>query len=262
MPNNLLTAGEFARLASTTKRTILFYAEKGILPPKKIDSWTKYRYYEPRQIVDFQVILLLQKMGFSLENIKKLLRKKSLRDAFLSQKKSVEREINQLQTTLKDIGIYYSNIAKTATLVNPVVKKIKPFNIYYIDKLGPYSQIGSYFEEFYKYFTKLPKNTVSLTIYEDYGYRPQKAKIKIGYIIKPGIKIKKGVINPVKKMAVPGFKTLSYTHNGSSKLLSLLWQELAKYRKSENLKPNLSLPFEDMEFYYEDSSTELIMPIK
>ena len=74
MQNNLLTAGEFARLARTTKRTIHWYCQKGILKPKMLDG-SKYRYFAPEQIIDFQVILLLRRLNFSVEEVKKYLQK-------------------------------------------------------------------------------------------------------------------------------------------------------------------------------------------
>ena len=56
--NILITAGEFAKLAGTTKRTIHFYDEKGVLKPIKINK-SNYRLYDERQILDYQMILLL-----------------------------------------------------------------------------------------------------------------------------------------------------------------------------------------------------------
>ena len=43
--NNFITAGVLARLASTTKRTIHFYDEKGVLKPIKTNR-SKYRLYQ------------------------------------------------------------------------------------------------------------------------------------------------------------------------------------------------------------------------
>ena len=57
MHQNLLTPAEFAKLARTTKRTVLWYAEKGILLPHTT-SESGYRLYLPEQIIDFQSILL------------------------------------------------------------------------------------------------------------------------------------------------------------------------------------------------------------
>ena len=72
--DNLITAGELAKLASTTKRTILFYDEKDVLKPVKVNG-ANYRYYLESQILDFQRILLLSTLGVSLDEMKKYLKK-------------------------------------------------------------------------------------------------------------------------------------------------------------------------------------------
>ena len=42
--------GEFSYLAETTIKTIRYYDKIGLLKPKKIDEFTKYRYYDESQI--------------------------------------------------------------------------------------------------------------------------------------------------------------------------------------------------------------------
>ena len=73
--HNLITAGELARLASTTKGRFFFDDEKGVLKPVKVGS-SKYRYYDQRQILEYQRILLLSNLGVSLGEMKKYVRKK------------------------------------------------------------------------------------------------------------------------------------------------------------------------------------------
>ena len=94
MQNNLLTVGEFASLAETTKRTVLWYEEKGILKPKQIDPENKYRLYEADQIIDFKAILLLRKLSFSLREIKNFLAKhNSPMTLFNLKKKSLKQQL-------------------------------------------------------------------------------------------------------------------------------------------------------------------------
>lgn len=257
-----LSIGEFAKLSETTKRTILWYAEKGILLPKKIDPGSGYRFYTPGQIIDFKAILLLRKLNFSLAEIKNFLAKHNSPENLFNLKKSaLKQEITRLQTTLIDTDRYYQNLRITGTLVNPKVKVIPSFPVYYIAKLGPYHRISEYFNELRSYFEYIPKRTLGLVIYEDIGYQPKNAKTKICFQIKPGLKLKPTVQELVKKMTVPGFKALSYTHTGSSQLLSLLWQELKKYRLKNNYQEDNNLPFEDIEISLSDHVTEMLMPI-
>ncbi len=140
MPNNLLKSGEFARLARTTKRTVLWYEQKEILKPKEIDELSNYRRYLPWQIIDFQVILLLTRLRFSLKEIRTYLAKnKSLKDLFRSKRPLVVKEIVSLQKALKNIDQYYKNLETNGTLVNPIVKQIKPFTLYYCNYIVIFS---------------------------------------------------------------------------------------------------------------------------
>lgn len=262
MSQDLLTIGEFVKLAETTKRTVLWYEEKGILNSKEKKAGNGYRFYSTDQIIDFKAILLLRKLNFSIVEIKKFLgNHNSPETLFNLKKKALKQEITDLQTALKSTEDYYQNIKKTGTLVNPKVKTVKSMPVYYIDKTGPYREISNYFEELRTYFDCVPKETLGLVIYEDQGYQPKNAKTKICFVIRSGLKIKSEAKEIIKTMVVPGFKALSYTHNGSSKLLSMLWQEMKKYRTKNGFKENKSMPFEDIELSLESHITEMLMPI-
>lgn len=96
--------------------------------------------------------------------------------------------------------------------------------------------------------------------------------MKIGVISQENMELKKSANGIVKKESLPSFKALVYTHHGSGTLVSLLWQELEKYREQKHISPNYDLPFLDMEFYKKTSLNkpmeednmifELYLPIK
>lgn len=271
MTNDMITAGQFAKLARTTKRTVTWYDEKGLLKPAIVEE-NGYRYYQPYQIIDFQVILLLRKLGFSIEEIKEYLNNNhSLKDLFKLKEKVVRDQIHELEKSLINITGYYKSLDNNGTLVEPEVKEMKPFAIYYIEKEGQYAKIKEYGQELKSYFAKIPQNAVYLTIFFG-GYDPEKAKMKIGVIAQDTMQLKKKAEKIVKKETIPTFKSLVYTHHGSGTLVSLLWQELAKYRQQKGLAQDMSLPFLDMEFYKRTSLNkpmeednmifELYLPIK
>lgn len=262
MQPDLLTVGQFAALAETTKRTVLWYEEKAILKPKAINPENGYRLYGTGQVIDFKAILLLRKLNFSIAEIRSWLARDNLTETLFNLKKQVlKREIADLQTALSDTEKYYQNLKKTGTLVDPRVKTIGPLSVHYIEKEGPYYKIGDYFEHMRRYFEDIPESTSGLVIYEDIGYKPERAKVKICFVERPGLKLKTEAERVVRKMAVRRFKALSYTHVGSSKLLSLLWQEMRKYRDKNNYKEDKSLPFEDLELSQSARVTEMLMPI-
>lgn len=67
----LLKSGEFAELCGTTKETILHFARMGVLLPYRTER-NRYRVYRPEQLYDYEFIMLLQKTGATLDDIRQL----------------------------------------------------------------------------------------------------------------------------------------------------------------------------------------------
>jgi DNA-binding transcriptional MerR regulator len=246
--DNLITAGELAKLAYTTKRTIIWYSKLGLLEPVKIAP-NGYRLYNESQVLEYQMILLMRTLGVSLTEIKSYLSKKGqLSGLFDEKKEEIKQEINSLQFKLNVVESCLNNINDNGTMVKPVViSNFKPLEIYYIEKTGPYSKIGQYCEELYNMFSKYGINWVTLTVFMDTGYQPKKCKMKIGVIANPSMMIKAEYKNTVNKMELTPGKVISYTHNGSGDLLSLFWKELEKYCRLHKIKVNYDIP--DFEIY-------------
>ncbi len=67
-----LKIGEFSQLMQVTVKTLRHYEQKGLLLPDEVDEWTGYRYYSIDQMQKLQAIRDLQRLGFSLDEIKDL----------------------------------------------------------------------------------------------------------------------------------------------------------------------------------------------
>ena len=67
-----LKIGEFSKLMQVTVKTLRHYEQKGLLAPDEVDEWTGYRYYSIDQMQKLQSIRDLQRLGFSLDEIKEL----------------------------------------------------------------------------------------------------------------------------------------------------------------------------------------------
>jgi DNA-binding transcriptional MerR regulator len=65
--------GEFSRIARVTIDTLRHYDALGLLKPANVDPFTGYRYYSARQLVSLNRILALKEVGFSLEEIARIL---------------------------------------------------------------------------------------------------------------------------------------------------------------------------------------------
>ena len=65
--------GDFSRLAQVSVKTLRYYDRLGLLTPAWIDRYSGYRYYTAGQLPRLNRILALKDLGFSLDQVKRLL---------------------------------------------------------------------------------------------------------------------------------------------------------------------------------------------
>ncbi|RVU70799.1 MULTISPECIES: MerR family transcriptional regulator [Lactobacillus] len=98
----LLSISEFAKMAGTTRRTLIFYDQKGIFTPQKIAA-NGYRYYGYSQLYQIGFILGLRDLGLSVEEIKDYLSDDSsdaLNKKLIPLREKVEQRIRNLEQIL------------------------------------------------------------------------------------------------------------------------------------------------------------------
>ncbi|MBD5807028.1 MerR family transcriptional regulator [Limosilactobacillus walteri] len=98
----LMTISQFAKVVGTSRRTLIFYDQKGIFKPAKIMT-NGYRYYKYEQIYQINFILGLRELGLSVEEIKDYLNDSSseaLNKKLSALKEKVQLRIKNLQQVL------------------------------------------------------------------------------------------------------------------------------------------------------------------
>lgn len=100
-----LKIGEFSQLMQVTVKTLRHYETKGLLLPDEVDEWTGYRYYSLAQMQRMQSIRQLQRLGFSLEEIKELLEDQT-------HTPSIELLDEKIRATEKQLGELNERLAK------------------------------------------------------------------------------------------------------------------------------------------------------
>ncbi len=105
----LYTAGEIAKIAGVSLRTIRFYDVKGLLKPVSY-SEAGYRYYNQESLVVLQKILMLKYLGFSLQQIESMIHddvsaKKDTNMQLAEQKQLLLEKKNELEQMITTIEI-------------------------------------------------------------------------------------------------------------------------------------------------------------
>ena len=94
--------GEFSQITRVTVDTLRYYDALGLLKPANVDPFTGYRYYSARQIMSLNRIVALKEVGFSLEEIARILEDKlttdQLRGMLKAQLVRAESEIESAQS--------------------------------------------------------------------------------------------------------------------------------------------------------------------
>ena len=105
----LLRIGELAKLSGISVKALHVYEKKNIIKPVYVDENTGYRYYSPNQFRLVESLLELQDMGFSLDEISKILSGKCSReevsDMFDDKKILLQERIWKLEAKIKELSV-------------------------------------------------------------------------------------------------------------------------------------------------------------
>jgi DNA-binding transcriptional MerR regulator len=106
--------GEFSQITRVTVDTLRYYDAIGLLKPVKVDPFTGYRYYSAKQLMSLNRILALKEIGFSLEEIARILQEKlsndELRGMLKAQLVQAERDMQTAQLRQQRILARLNNL--------------------------------------------------------------------------------------------------------------------------------------------------------
>lgn len=122
-----LKIGEFSQLMQVTVKTLRHYEQKGLLLPDEVDEWTGYRYYTTDQMQKLNNIRDLQRLGFSLDEIKLLYEGESHRP-------SIRQLTEKIKETERQLHLLIDRRTKLLSWRNSI-KEIKTMDIFSIQSL-------------------------------------------------------------------------------------------------------------------------------
>lgn len=110
----MLRIGDFSKLAQVPIATLRYYDQLGILKPANVDKFTEYRYYTVEQLPRLNRILALKDLGFSLEQVERLVNDNisvnELSGMLAKQQAEGEKEMQELQARLRRVELRLEEI--------------------------------------------------------------------------------------------------------------------------------------------------------
>lgn len=135
--------GEFSQLAQVTVRTLHHYDELGLLKPAQIDRFTDYRYYTVEQLPRLNRILALKDLGFSLDQITRLLKDdmpaEQLRGMLKLKQAEIEQHLQEERLRLQRVAARLRQIEQEGHVsqYEVVLKKVAPLTVATLRQIVP-----------------------------------------------------------------------------------------------------------------------------
>lgn len=118
--------GQFSLMTKVTVKALRFYEDEGLLYPVYVDPSTGYRFYDTSQLPTVHKIVSLKQCGFSIPEIKQILRGGNMEPFFESQISQLKDDLTNIQSKLSSIQSYVDSLEKEKTLPYTVVIKELP----------------------------------------------------------------------------------------------------------------------------------------
>jgi DNA-binding transcriptional MerR regulator len=231
----MLSIGEFSKICRCTTKTLRHYDRIGLLKPVRHNRGTGYRYYEISQLFRMLFIQKLKKYGFTLEEIKKLLKSepKELKTALLLKQTQKTDEIEKQKVLLKQMKMDLWNLEKGIDIMEKVNIEIKLAEIPDAPILSLRENIA--IENFNRLFGKvmdLLKQTglecvgPPVAIYHSPEFDPENTDVEIGFPVKTA---------GSRTRVLKGGPCALAVHKGSYAALSQTYARLAEWVEEEGL---------------------------
>lgn len=238
----MFSIGEFSTVTGLTVKTLRFYHEQGVLEPTSIDPGSGYRFYSESKIEVARVIAALRDLGFSVAEVKEILRNHD-DDAdiltFLESRRQLieERMRNDRQTyqRLKEIITHEREaIAKMSSTDYQIEEKmIEPMLIARVRMQGKYSDCGPGYG---KIGRKLGRHICgkAMMLCHDNEYRENDATFDVAMPVRKGESVDDIVVEEL-----PGGRCISLMHLGPYPEMGRTYERLLKYAAEHDIKYQL-----------------------
>ncbi|WP_125153405.1 MerR family transcriptional regulator [Clostridium rectalis] len=220
--------GEFSKLNKVSINTLRYYDEIGLLKPIKTDIESGYRYYSAKQLPKLNKIIGLKDLGFSLNEILRIINNNANKEIILNMLDQREKEITSTmkgeQIKLSKLHYIIKNLKyeEGVTMLNSnvIIKEIEPLKVISHRKIiNDYSCQHNLWISLKKFINEnnLKVSSPWLSIYHDEGFKEKNVDIEVSvnlisnttgnteFIVKQ--------LEPIKKMAC-------IIHKGSYETLS------------------------------------------
>ncbi len=227
----MIKIGDFSKLSQVPVKTLRYYDEVGLLTPAEVDRFTGYRYYATAQLPRLNRVLALKDLGFSLEQIGRILdagvTAEQLRGMLRLRQVEQQARVREEQDRLARVEARLSQIEKEATMpkYEVVVKQVEPLRVASVRGVIPaYNQQGTLWNELMGFLHQRSAAPAGppIALYHDEGYKESDVDVEAAQPIAKAPQAE----GRVKIRELPAVTVASTIHHGPYTSLSQAYDAL------------------------------------
>jgi effector-binding domain-containing protein len=238
----MLKIGDFSKLSQVTVKALRLYDQLGLLKPIHVDHVTSYRYYSANQLPRLNRILALKDLGFSLEQIAKLLDENLPPAQIRGMLRLKQAELQQLvageQARLLRVEIQLRQIEQENSMPNYdiVLKKLEPIKVASIREILPsFANVSKLYDELYNYLQQqgVQEFNYFAGIWHDREYKESDVDWEFAISVNKLIPSN----GRVQIYELPGYETTACAvHQGSYNTMKQAYNALASWIEAHGYK--------------------------
>ncbi len=266
----MLKIGDISKLTQVSVKTLRYYDEVGLFKPAQADPVSGYRYYSVVQLRQLHRILALRDLGFSLEQIARLMDEgpsaEELRGMLRLRQAEQQQRVLKEQECLERVEALLNLIQNESNMNTDevIIKETAAQRVASIRGTIPaYNQVGQLFG---KLFDLLPPETAKgaiFAIWHDEEYKEQDVDAEACVPVHERYQGEA----PLQIAHLPAIKVASAIHHGAYKTLNQSYQLILKWLEANGYR--IGGPFREIYLHYghpvrqDDPSyvTEIQVPI-
>lgn len=227
--------GDFSKITQVSIKALRYYDEIGLLKPVEVDRFTGYRFYSASQLPRLNRILALKDLGFTLEQIARLVDENvspaEIRGMFKLKQAEIQQQVASEHARLARIEMRLRQIEQEDTMpeYEVVIKKVEPVQVVLLRRKIPTPEqvseyVGPAFNEVMDYVTRQGGKFAgpAIAIWYDWSY--PEGNIEFGAAWPVSEKLPS--TDQIKLEQLPAETMACTIHRGSFDLFQQAYKEL------------------------------------
>ncbi|MFN8371486.1 MAG: MerR family transcriptional regulator [Anaerolineae bacterium] len=241
----MIKIGDFSKLSRVSVKMLRHYDEIGLLKPAFVDPFTDYRYYAVEQLPRLNRIVALKDLGFTLEQIARVLDEEvsveQMRGMLVLKRAEIEQQVRAELTRLARVESRLQQIEQQGTLParEVVLRHVEPYLAASIRRVidPQHEDVEPLFDEVERYVEQHKARAAKppLMLYHDSEHQ-EKLDVQVAVPLTAPIPPKVGRIEVAELPAVRQMACI--IHSGSYSSMAATAAELFQWVASHGYRPS------------------------